>query len=79
MIKVNEKYIGVFIVIGFSFLILFILAYIYEASGGGAISVIPIGQVGRQPSDVPLIYGHQGKVTDLDFSPFNSVCFWLRI
>jgi hypothetical protein len=53
--------------------ILMDLAYIYASSGGGAINVIPVTQVGRQQTSVPLIFGHQGAVTDLDFSPFNKV------
>jgi hypothetical protein len=49
-------------------------AYIFASSGGGAVNVLPVSQSGRLSNEIPLIYGHQGAVTDLDFSPFAKVC-----
>lgn len=57
MIKVNEKYIS----------------YIWQGTGGGSICVFPVENIGRQPSNPPLITGHTRPVTDMDFSPFNPV------
>jgi hypothetical protein len=57
MIKVNGKFIS----------------YIWEGSGGGAISVFPVTQIGRHPAKMPLINGHTRPVTDMDFCPFEQV------
>ncbi|KAI9357008.1 hypothetical protein DFJ73DRAFT_821808 [Zopfochytrium polystomum] len=41
-----------------------------EAGGGGAFSVIPLGQTGR--IDPPVFTGHTSAVLDTDFNPFND-------
>jgi hypothetical protein len=55
------------------FVILFgFVAYIYE-SGGGAVRLFPLSETGKHPVGGALIHGHNGKVTDLDFCPYNPV------
>lgn len=44
----------------------------WNASGGGAFAVIPVGEVGKSPDQVPLFRGHSAQVLDTDFDPFNS-------
>ncbi|KAH8671872.1 hypothetical protein BGZ60DRAFT_406085 [Tricladium varicosporioides] len=44
----------------------------WEASGGGAFAVIPIGEKGRLPEQIPLFRGHTGPVLDTDWNPFND-------
>jgi len=48
------------------------LSVSWAASGGGAFAVIPLEQVGKLPSDLPLFLGHTAPVLDTDFSPFND-------
>ncbi|KAK2950825.1 putative Actin-binding protein [Blattamonas nauphoetae] len=55
MIKINNKFIS----------------YIMEGSGGGAIALFPISDVGRRKNPWPAVRGHTRPVTDMDFSPFN--------
>ncbi|CAI1607628.1 hypothetical protein SEUBUCD646_0L04670 [Saccharomyces eubayanus] len=56
LLKTNGKYIAVN----------------WNASGGGAFAVIPIGEVGKAPDQVPLFRGHTAQVLDTDFDPFND-------
>ncbi|KAI5779751.1 hypothetical protein EDC01DRAFT_669631 [Geopyxis carbonaria] len=44
----------------------------WEAGGGGAFAVIPLGERGRQPEIIPLFRGHTAAVLDTDWSPFND-------
>lgn len=59
----------------------------WNASGGGAFAVIPVGEVGKSPDQVPLFRGHTAQVLDTDFDPFNKnriasssddakICIW---
>ena len=57
MIKVNGKYI----------------TYITAGTGGGAVTVFPMTQVGRHTVSTPMIRGHTRPVTDMDFNPFDTV------
>ena len=43
-----------------------------EAGGGGQFMVLPLENVGKIPSDYPVISGHSGAVLDTDFNPFND-------
>ncbi|SCV02660.1 LAMI_0H01662g1_1 [Lachancea mirantina] len=56
LIKANGKYIAVN----------------WNASGGGAFAVIPVGEVGKAPDQVPLFRGHTAHVLDTDFNPFDD-------
>ncbi|RKF56891.1 Coronin-like protein crn1 [Erysiphe neolycopersici] len=56
LIKVNPEY----------------LAVNWEASGGGAFAVIPLGEKGRLPEQIPLFRGHTAPVLDTDWNPFND-------
>jgi len=55
-IKVNTKFLSV----------------LWDASGGGAIAVIPLEQQGKIPASLPLVAGHKAEVLDIDFHPFNE-------
>ncbi|KAF2456292.1 hypothetical protein BDY21DRAFT_372430 [Lineolata rhizophorae] len=44
----------------------------WESSGGGAFSVIPLGERGRIPEHIPLFRGHTAAVLDTDWSPFDD-------
>ena len=44
----------------------------WNASGGGAFAVIPVGEVGKSPDQVPLFRGHTAQVLDTDFDPFDE-------
>ncbi|SMN21960.1 similar to Saccharomyces cerevisiae YLR429W CRN1 Coronin, cortical actin cytoskeletal component that associates with the Arp2p/Arp3p complex to regulate its activity [Maudiozyma saulgeensis] len=59
----------------------------WNASGGGAFAVIPVGEVGKSPDQVPLFRGHTAQVLDTDFDPFHpqrivscsddaKICVW---
>ena len=59
----------------------------WNASGGGAFAVIPVGEVGKSPDQVPLFRGHTAQVLDTDFDPFHDqriasgsddakICIW---
>ncbi|EJS42630.1 crn1p [Saccharomyces arboricola H-6] len=48
------------------------IAVNWNASGGGAFAVIPVGEVGKAPDQVPLFRGHTAQVLDTDFDPFNE-------
>lgn len=39
----------------------------WDASGGGAFAVIPLGDVGKLPDVIPLYRGHTGAVLDTDW------------
>lgn len=41
------------------------------SGGGGPVAIVDHSKPGRM-SDVPVIAGHQGHVTDFDFNPFND-------
>ncbi|CCE61731.1 hypothetical protein TPHA_0B00590 [Tetrapisispora phaffii CBS 4417] len=56
IIKTNGKYISVN----------------WNASGGGAFAVIPVGEVGKCPDQIPLFRGHTAQVLDTDFDPFDD-------
>ncbi|KAF7999384.1 hypothetical protein HF325_006060 [Metschnikowia pulcherrima] len=47
------------------------LSVTWEALGGGAFAVIPVGETGRLPDTVSLFRGHKGPVLDTAFDPFN--------
>jgi len=55
-IKVNTKYVAV----------------MWEAGGGGAFAVIPLGMQGKISPNLPLVCGHKAEVLDIDFHPFNE-------
>jgi len=55
-IKVNPKFVAV----------------LWEASGGGAVGVLPLGALGKVNPNLPLISGHKAEVTDIDFHPFHD-------
>ncbi|KAK6851654.1 WD domain-containing protein [Apiospora arundinis] len=44
----------------------------WEASGGGAFAVIPLGEKGKVPDVIPLFRGHTSAVLDTDWNPFND-------
>ncbi|KAI8148473.1 hypothetical protein BJV82DRAFT_592242 [Fennellomyces sp. T-0311] len=44
----------------------------WQASGGGAFAVIPLGTVGKLPDNYPLYHGHTAPVLDTNFNPFND-------
>ncbi|KAI0841741.1 DUF1900-domain-containing protein [Hypoxylon sp. FL0890] len=44
----------------------------WEASGGGAFAVIPLGEKGKLPDVIPLFRGHTAAVLDTDWNPFND-------
>ncbi|KAI0386172.1 DUF1900-domain-containing protein [Hypomontagnella monticulosa] len=44
----------------------------WEASGGGAFAVIPLGEKGKVPDVIPLFRGHTATVLDTDWNPFND-------
>ncbi|KAI0104898.1 DUF1900-domain-containing protein [Hypoxylon sp. NC0597] len=44
----------------------------WEASGGGAFAVIPLGEKGKLPDVIPLFRGHTATVLDTDWNPFND-------
>ncbi|KAK5653107.1 hypothetical protein OQA88_9205 [Cercophora sp. LCS_1] len=44
----------------------------WEASGGGAFAVIPLGEHGKVPDQIPLFRGHTAAVLDTDWNPFND-------
>ncbi|KAI4206275.1 MAG: hypothetical protein LQ346_001171 [Caloplaca aetnensis] len=48
------------------------LAVNWEASGGGAFAVIPLGEKGRLPEQLPLFRGHKAVVLDTDWNPFDD-------
>jgi WD40 repeat protein len=55
-IKVNPKFVAV----------------MWEASGGGAVGVIPLEMQGKISPNLPLITGHKAEVLDIDFNPYND-------
>jgi len=55
-IKVNPKFIAV----------------MWDASGGGAVGVIPLEMHGKLNPNMPLVTGHKAEVLDIDFNPFND-------
>jgi hypothetical protein len=55
-IKVNTKYVAV----------------MWEAGGGGAFAVLPLGATGKVNPSMPLVTGHKAEVLDLDWHPFNE-------
>ncbi|KAI1106842.1 DUF1900-domain-containing protein [Jackrogersella minutella] len=44
----------------------------WEASGGGAFAVVPLGEKGKVPDVIPLFRGHTAAVLDTDWNPFND-------
>lgn len=44
----------------------------WESSGGGAFAVIPVGERGKLPDQIPLFRGHTAAVLDTDWHPFND-------
>ncbi|KAI8958970.1 DUF1900-domain-containing protein [Daldinia sp. FL1419] len=56
LVKVNPEYLSVN----------------WEASGGGAFAVIPLGEKGKLPDVIPLFRGHTAAVLDTDWNPFND-------
>ncbi|OQV25267.1 Coronin-6 [Hypsibius exemplaris] len=48
------------------------LAVVTEAAGGGAFIVLTLSKVGRQDKDSPIVAGHKGSVTDIQWCPFND-------
>ncbi|KAF3924928.1 Coronin [Orbilia brochopaga] len=56
IIKANPKYLSVN----------------WEASGGGAFAVIPLGERGKLPDQIPLFRGHTAAVLDTDWNPFHD-------
>ncbi|KAF6825172.1 Coronin-like protein crn1 [Colletotrichum musicola] len=44
----------------------------WEAGGGGAFAVIPLGEKGKLPDQIPLFRGHTATVLDTDWNPFND-------
>jgi coronin-1B/1C/6 len=56
LIKINSKYLSVN----------------WDSSGGGAFAVIPLGEVGKLPDQIPLFRGHTAAVLDTDWDPFDD-------
>lgn len=56
LVKANPKYLSVN----------------WDASGGGAFAVIPLGEEGKLPELIPLFRGHTGPVLDTDWNPFDD-------
>ncbi|PHH62161.1 hypothetical protein CDD81_7535 [Ophiocordyceps australis] len=56
LVKVNPEYLSVN----------------WDASGGGAFAVIPLGEKGKLPDQIPLFRGHTASVLDTDWNPFND-------
>eukprot|EP01119_Soliformovum_irregulare_P019081 TRINITY_DN597_c0_g1_i1.p1 TRINITY_DN597_c0_g1~~TRINITY_DN597_c0_g1_i1.p1 ORF type:complete len:461 (-),score=136.66 TRINITY_DN597_c0_g1_i1:87-1424(-) len=48
------------------------VAVLYEAGGGGAFAVIPMGMKGKIDPKLPLVTGHKSPVLDIDWNPFND-------
>lgn len=48
------------------------LAVNWESSGGGAFAVIPLGETGKLPEQIPLFRGHTAVVLDTDWNPFHD-------
>lgn len=48
------------------------IAFPWESGGGGSMAVIPVGNHGRTPRDLPLITGHSAGILDFEFNPFND-------
>ncbi|KAF3915404.1 Coronin [Arthrobotrys entomopaga] len=44
----------------------------WESSGGGAFAVIPHGEKGKVPDQIPLFRGHTAAVLDTDWNPFHD-------
>ncbi|KAF3906496.1 Coronin [Dactylellina cionopaga] len=44
----------------------------WEAGGGGAFAVIPLGEKGKLPDQIPLFRGHTAAVLDTDWNPFHD-------
>ncbi|KAK1462373.1 PH domain-containing protein [Colletotrichum melonis] len=44
----------------------------WDAGGGGAFAVIPLGEKGKVPDQIPLFRGHTATVLDTDWNPFND-------
>ncbi|KAF3079496.1 Coronin-like protein crn1 [Orbilia oligospora] len=56
LIKANPKYLSVN----------------WESGGGGAFAVIPHGERGKLPDQIPLFRGHTAAVLDTDWNPFHD-------
>lgn len=41
-------------------------------SGGGALTVVNLEKLGKQPAQLPCLDGHKGPVLDFDFNPFHD-------
>ncbi|KAH6661928.1 WD repeat domain-containing protein [Plectosphaerella plurivora] len=44
----------------------------WESGGGGAFAVLPVGEKGKVPDQIPLFRGHTATVLDTDWNPFND-------
>ncbi|KAH7354470.1 WD repeat domain-containing protein [Plectosphaerella cucumerina] len=44
----------------------------WESGGGGAFAVLPLGEKGKVPDQIPLFRGHTATVLDTDWNPFND-------
>ena len=49
-----------------------IVNYQFLCLTGSNLYIIPLGDTGRKPKDLPLLHAHSDLVTDLDFSPFDD-------
>jgi len=45
---------------------------VFQSSGGGCFAVIPHSSTGKLLPSFPVVIGHTGEVTDINFSPFND-------
>jgi len=48
------------------------LAVVLESCGGGAFIILKHDQNGRQAASAPRVIGHQGRVLDIQWNPFNT-------
>uniref|UniRef100_H3CIS5 Coronin n=1 Tax=Tetraodon nigroviridis TaxID=99883 RepID=H3CIS5_TETNG len=50
------------------------VAVVTECAGGGSFLVLPIHQTGRVDPQHPRVCGHQGRVLDVKWNPFDDHC-----
>uniref|UniRef100_V9KV36 Coronin n=1 Tax=Callorhinchus milii TaxID=7868 RepID=V9KV36_CALMI len=48
------------------------VAFIVEASGGGAFMVLPLSKVGRTEKTYPVVCGHKAVILDIEWCPHND-------
>lgn len=48
------------------------IAVCWQAQGGGSFGVIPFDNMGKLPSDYPVVAGHKAVVLDVEANPLNQ-------